>query len=61
VVDDVKTFAMPALHSLASGKTISKHWKAGAGMGGGVTGDPDEQTIEGVGDNRRMKLSGRIP
>lgn len=31
VVDDVKTFAMPALHSLANGETLSKHWKAGRG------------------------------
>ncbi len=31
VVDDLKNFAMPALHSLASGGTLSKHWKAGRG------------------------------
>ena len=31
VVDDVKIFAMPALHSLAGGETLSKHWKAGQG------------------------------
>jgi predicted nucleotidyltransferase component of viral defense system len=31
VVDDVKVFAMPALHSLAGGETLSKHWKAGQG------------------------------
>ena len=31
VVDDVRIFAMPALHSLASGETHSKHWKAGRG------------------------------
>jgi hypothetical protein len=31
VVDDVKIFAMPALHSLASGEKITKQWKAGRG------------------------------
>jgi hypothetical protein len=31
VVDDVKIFAMPALHSLAGAKTLSKQWKAGRG------------------------------
>jgi hypothetical protein len=31
VVDDIKIFALPALHSLASGETLSKHWKAGRG------------------------------
>jgi hypothetical protein len=31
VVDDIKSFAMPALHSLARGETLSKHWKAGRG------------------------------
>jgi hypothetical protein len=31
VVDDVKIFATPALHSLANGETLSKHWKAGRG------------------------------
>ena len=31
VVDDVKTFAMPALRSLASGERLTKQWKAGRG------------------------------
>jgi tRNA-dihydrouridine synthase A len=51
VVDEIKIFAMPALHSLASGETR---------MGGGVKGDRDEETIKEVGNNRRMKLSRRI-
>jgi hypothetical protein len=29
-------------------------------MGGGVKGDRDEETIQEVGNNRRMKLSRRI-
>jgi hypothetical protein len=31
IIDDVKTFAMPALQSLARGEALSKHWKAGRG------------------------------
>jgi hypothetical protein len=31
IVDELRTFAMPALHSLASGERLSKRWKAGRG------------------------------
>jgi hypothetical protein len=31
VVNDIKIFAMPALHSLTGGETLTKHWKAGRG------------------------------
>jgi len=31
IVDDVKIFAMPVLHSLAGGERLTKHWKAGQG------------------------------
>jgi hypothetical protein len=31
VVNDIRIFAMPALHSLAGGETLTKHWKAGRG------------------------------
>jgi hypothetical protein len=31
IVDELKIFAMPALHSLTRGERLSKHWKAGRG------------------------------
>ena len=34
IVDDVRAFAMPALHSLAGGERLTKHWKAGRGWVG---------------------------
>jgi len=31
IVNDVRVFAMPALHSLAGGESLTKQWKAGRG------------------------------
>ena len=31
VIEDIKTFAMPAFRSLASGEKIAQQWKAGNG------------------------------
>ena len=31
IVDELKIFAMPGLHSLTRGERLSKHWKAGRG------------------------------